>query len=89
LASADRDAVFSTHFRSDLRYWVEADRSTALRVFQLIEAILRDPLSGIGKPEPLRGEFAGLWSRRITHEHRLIYRIRADRVEFIQARYHY
>jgi toxin YoeB len=61
----------------------------ALRIFQLIEAILRDPFTGIGKPEPLRGEFAGLWSRRINHEHRLVYKVSQDRIEFLQARYHY
>jgi toxin YoeB len=89
LPSADREALFSTNFRTDLRHWIEADRAVAIRVFQLIEAIMRDPFTGIGKPEPLRGEFAGLWSRRITSEHRLIYKVRAERIEFLQARYDY
>lgn len=52
-------------------------------------AILADPFAGLGKPEPLRHEFAGCWSRRITQEHRIVYRVSAERVEFIQARYHY
>lgn len=65
------------------------DRKTALRVLDLMAAILRDPFSGIGKPEPLRYEFAGCWSRRVTEEHRLVYRVFTDRVEFVQARYHY
>lgn len=52
-------------------------------------AILADPFAGVGKPEPLRHDFAGCWSRRITHEHRLVYRVFGNRVEFIQARYHY
>ena len=84
-----REAVFFDDFRSDLRYWVEADRSVALRVLQLIEAILNDPFSGIGKPEPLKYLSGGAWSRRITQEHRLVYRVTADRIDFLQARYHY
>jgi toxin YoeB len=84
-----RIAVVSTHFREDLRRWIETDRKIALRVLDLMAAILADPFQGIGKPEPLRHEFSGCWSRRITHEHRMIYRVFADRVEFVQARYHY
>ncbi len=84
-----RTAVVSTHFREDLRHWIETDRKVALRILDLMAAILADPFAGIGKPEPLRHEFAGCWSRRITHEHRIVYRVSADRVEFIQARYHY
>ena len=84
-----RIAVVSTHFREDLRRWIETDRNTALRVLDLMAAVLADPFQGIGKPEPLRHEFAGCWSRRITHEHRIVYRVFADRIEFLQARYHY
>jgi toxin YoeB len=84
-----RNAIFQDEFRSDLRYWVETDRRTALRIFDLIEAILRDPFSGIGKPEPLKYLGAGVWSRRITQEHRLVYLVTEDRVDFLQARYHY
>lgn len=86
---AERDAVFHPEFREDLRYWVETDRTVALRIFQLIEAILRDPFQGIGKPEPLRYVLAGAWSRRITQEHRLVYKASKDRIDFLQARYHY
>jgi toxin YoeB len=86
---ADRIGVMSSKFRDDLRYWIETDRKTALRVLDLVAAILADPFSGIGKPEPLRFEMAGCWSRRITQEHRLVYRVIAERVEFLQARYHY
>ena len=84
-----RIAVVATHFQEDLRRWIEADRKVALRVLDLMAAILTDPFQGIGKPEPLRHGFAGCWSRRITEEHRLVYRVFADRVEFVQARYHY
>jgi toxin YoeB len=87
--SAARDAVFHPEFREDVRYWVERDRKTALRVFDLIEAILREPFSGIGKPEPLKYLGANTWSRRITQEHRLVYMVSKDRIDFLQARYHY
>lgn len=89
MRAAERDAVFHPEFREDLRYWVETDRNTALRIFQLIEAVLRDPFRGVGKPEPLRYLLAGAWSRRLTLEHRLVYRVSGNRVDFLQARYHY
>jgi toxin YoeB len=85
----DRIAVISSKFQNDLRYWIETDRKTALRVLDLMSAILADPFVGIGKPEPLRFVLAGCWSRRITQEHRLVYRVTAERIEFLQARYHY
>lgn len=73
----------------DLRWWVESNRKTALRVMDLIDAVLRDPFGGVGKPEPLKGLGADTWSRRITEEHRLVYVVFDDRVVFVQARYHY
>jgi toxin YoeB len=54
-----------------------------------MEAVMRDPFRGIGKPEPLKHLGAGIWSRRITQEHRLVYRVTEDRMDFLQARYHY
>jgi toxin YoeB len=86
---SERSAVFQSEFREDLRYWVETDRRTALRVLTLVEAIMREPFSGIGKPEPLKYLGAGVWSRRITQEHRLVYVVSNDRIDFLQARYHY
>lgn len=86
---AEREAVFHPQFREDLRYWVETDRKVALRILELAEAVLRDPFAGIGKPEPLKYILAGCWSRRITQEHRLVYRVTARRIDFLQARYHY
>jgi toxin YoeB len=86
---AERVAVFHPEFREDLRYWVETDRRTALRIFELIETILRDPFTGIGKPEPLKYALAGAWSRRINQEHRLVYRVSEAKIDFLQARYHY
>jgi len=83
-----RDAVFQPEFRDDLRYWVEKDRRTALRIMTLIEAIMRDPFTGTGKPEPIRYLGADVWSRRITQEHRLVYVVSDDRIDVLQARYH-
>ena len=84
-----REAVFQPEFREDLRYWVETDRKTAMRAFDLIEAVMRDPFTGIGKPEPIKYLSPGVWSRRLTQEHSLVYLIRDDRIDFLQARYHY
>jgi toxin YoeB len=61
-----RLSVFQDEFREDLRFWVEADRKVAVRVLKLVEALMRDPFRGIGKPEPLRHLAANLWSRRVT-----------------------
>ena len=84
-----REAVFQPEFLEDLRYWVETDRKVALRIFDMVEAILRDPFQGIGKPEPLRYLAGGAWSRRLTQEHRVVYLVRDERIDFLQARYHY
>ncbi|HUP00975.1 MAG TPA: Txe/YoeB family addiction module toxin [Gemmatimonadota bacterium] len=84
-----RDAVFHPEFREDSRWWVETDRRTALRAVKIVEEILRDPFRGIGKPEPLKRLREGLWSRRLTQEHRIVYLVGEDRIDFLQARYHY
>jgi len=84
-----RAAVFQPEFREDLRHWVETDRRVALRALDLVEAVLRFPFQGIGKPEPLKYLASGAWSRRLTQEHRLVYLVREDRIDFLQARYHY
>ncbi|MBI5184482.1 MAG: Txe/YoeB family addiction module toxin [Nitrospinae bacterium] len=83
------EVVFQREFRDDLRHWVENNRKIALRVFDLVEAIIRDPFTGIGKPEPLKYLSPGTWSRRLTQEHRIVYLVRDDRIDFLQARYHY
>jgi toxin YoeB len=84
-----RDAVLDPDFRADLRWWVQTDRRVALRILDLVEAVLRDPFDGIGKPEPVKHFGTDVWSRRITQEHRMLYRVVADRIDFLQARYHY
>lgn len=86
---ADRAVVLTKRFLEDLRYWIETDRKGALRVLDLMDSVVSEPFAGIGKPEPLRHELAGCWSRRITHEHRLVYRVTNERIDFLQARYHY
>jgi len=87
--SKARVAVFHPEFLEDLKYWVKTDRKTALKALDLVEAILRDPFTGIGKPEPLKHILSGAWSRRLTQEHRIVYLPSQERVEFLQARYHY
>lgn len=68
---------------------MENDRRVALKVVTLVEAVLADPFSGLGKPEPLRHLGPDVWSRRLTQEHRLVYLVAHDRIDFLQARYHY
>jgi len=89
LRSKRREAVFQPEFLEDFRFWVENDRKVARRILELVEAVLRDPFTGIGKPEPLKYLAPGTWSRRITQEHRIVYLVREDRIDSLQARYHY
>jgi len=89
LSKKTRTAVFQPEFIEDLRFWVETDRKLALRAFDLIEAVLRDPFEGIGKPEPLKYFTPSAWSRRLTQEHRVVYLVRDEQIDFLQARYHY
>ena len=84
-----RVAVFQPEFIEDLSYWVETERRTAKRRLDLVKATLRDPFKGIGHPEPLQYLGPDVWSRRITQEHRCVYLVKTDRVEFLQRRYHY
>ena len=84
-----RESVFQPEFLEDLRYWVKTDRKVALRVFDLVESVMRNPFEGIGKPEPLKFILSGAWSRRLTQEHRIVYVVSNDRVDFLQCRYHY
>ena len=86
---SERLAICHPEFIEDLRFWVKQDRRVAIRAFDLIEAVLRDPFVGIGKPEPLKHKLAGVWSRRLTLEHRLVYLVGETRIDFLQARYHY
>jgi len=84
---------FSPEAWADFIYWTETDRKTAEKIVALIKECRREPFSGIGKPEPLRGELKGFWSRRITQEHRVVYRVTgsgaAQVLEIAACRYHY
>lgn len=73
----------------DLAWWVKQDRKRALRIIKLIEDIQRDPFQGIGKPEPLKHELSGCWSRRIDQEHRLVYQVLDSKIRILACRYHY
>ncbi len=85
----ERQAVFQPEFLEDLEYWVQTDRKIALRLIKMVREILRDPFEGIGKPEPLKYEFSGAWSRRLNKEHRIVYLVSENRIDFLKARYHY
>lgn len=84
-----RISVFQLEFREDLAYWIKHDRKVALRAMAVVEEVMKDPFRGIGKPEPLKYLGADVWSRRLTEEHRIVYLVRAGRIDFLQARYHY
>lgn len=73
----------------DLAWWVQNDRNKALRIITLIREVQRDPFRGIGKPEPLKHELKGCWSRRIDQEHRLVYQVKDERIRILACRYHY
>jgi len=73
----------------DLAWWIEKDRKKALRIIKLIEAIQRNPFQGIGRPEQLKHDLSGCWSRRIDHEHRLVYEVLDDKIRILACRYHY
>jgi len=77
---------FDANGFEDLTWWVEQDRKKALHILKLIKEIQRDPFSGSGKPEPLKHELSGCWSRRIDHEHRLIYQVKEEKIRLFYSR---
>ena len=82
------ELVWQTNAWEDYCHWQKQDKKILERVNELIKDCLRSPYEGIGKPEPLKGNYAGCWSRRITQEHRLIYKINERRLHILQCRYH-
>ncbi len=80
---------FSSNAWAHYQHWLVQDKATLRRINALINDVLRDPFDGIGKPEPLKHEFSGWWSRRIDPEHRMVYRMRDDTLEIAALRYHY
>lgn len=81
--------VFADNAWEDYLYWQKHDRKMVDRINSLIQEVMRDPFHGVGKPEPLRHALAGFWSRRITDEHRMVYRVEGDALHLAQLRYHY
>lgn len=81
--------IFADSAWEDYLHWQQADRGTLERINALIKDIRRSPFVGIGKPEPLKHDLKGFWSRRITSEHRMVYRVTSDAIEFASLRYHY
>ena len=84
-----RKLEFDVNAFEDLAWWIKQDRKKALRIVELIKQIEREPFSGIGKPEPLKHEFKGCWSRRIDDEHRIVYEVFDDKIRILACRYHY
>jgi toxin YoeB len=87
--TATRASVFETEFPEDLRHWIDAERRVALRLMDIVESVMRAPFQGIGKPEPLKHLGSGIWSRRLTQEHRVICLVEKEAIHFLKARYHY
>jgi toxin YoeB len=81
--------VFSEHAWEECLYWQKTDRKVVQRINALIRDIQRSPLEGVGKPEPLKHVLSGYWSRRITDEHRIVYKVEGEAVLVAQLRYHY
>jgi toxin YoeB len=81
--------VFDPKALEQLRYWTETDRRKATKILDLIEATLKSPFEGIGKPEPLKFELSSCWSRRIDQEHRLVYKVEKGELIVLACRYHY
>jgi toxin-antitoxin system, toxin component, Txe/YoeB family len=82
-------SIFSDDAWDDYLYWQNNDRKIVERINKLIQEVKREPFSGPGKPEPLKHALSGFWSRRITDEHRMVYRVEADALLLAQLRYRY
>lgn len=85
----ERSLEFDLNAFEDLAWWIKQDRKKALRIVELIKEIEREPFTGIGKPEPLKHEFAGCWSRRIDQEHRVVYEVSPEKIRILACRHHY
>ena len=81
--------IFADEAWEDCLFWQKRDKRMVERINQLIAEVKRDPFAGVGKPEPLKYLAPGTWSRRITQEHRIVYLVRNERIDFLQARFHY
>lgn len=81
--------IFADEAWEDYLYWQKQDKRVVGRINKLIQETQREPFTGVGKPEPLKHALAGFWSRRITDEHRMVYRLASDALEIVQLRFHY
>ena len=81
--------IFADAAWEDYLYWQKQDRKVLERIKKLVQEVTREPFYGVGKPEPLRHALAGFWSRRMTDEHRMVYRVEGDHLLIAQLRYHY
>jgi toxin YoeB len=84
-----RSLEFDIAAFEDLAWWIQQDRSKALRIVNLVRDVQREPYKGIGKPEPLKHELKGCWSRRIDQQHRLVYQVSENEIRILACRYHY
>ena len=84
-----RNLEFDPYGFEDLAWWVEKDRKKALKIIKLIKEIQKNPFEGTGKPEPLKHDLSGCWSRRIDKKHRLVYQVLDDKIRILACRHHY
>jgi len=84
-----RELVFDRNALEDIVWWIENDKRLALKILSLVNLILKDPFNGLGKPEPLKNQLRGCWSRRINIEHRIVYQVSDTKIRILQCRYHY
>lgn len=89
MTTPGRNLVFDSAALDDLVWWVQRDRKKALRILRLVQETAAEPFGGIGKPEPLKHELAGCWSKRIDDEHRLVYQVTSQEIRVLACRYHY
>ena len=89
MTTSARSLEFDPAGFEDLSWWIEKDRKKALRIVKLIKEIQKDPFQGTGKPEMLKHDLSGCWSRRIDQEHRLVYQVQKDKIRILACRYNY
>lgn len=89
MKNSPKNLEFDSSALEDFAWWIKQDRKKALKIIRLFQEIQRDPFTGIGQPEMLKHELSGCWSRRIDHEHRIVYQVFNDKIRILACRYHY
>lgn len=84
-----RELVFDINALEDLQWWIKNNKKVALKIISMVNEIERNPFEGLGKPEPLKHELSGCWSRRITSEDRIVYQVTENKNRIIQCKFHY